>query len=287
MKREGLLEWLEANGGYRHTTAKQTALDVERLRRNYRAGRAVLDQCRRLDEQHSLGRYARFLEAAEPELDDAFDAAVREQVTRAKVPRGPFARERKKLAVRFLAEDWQRLVQALEDDKHRPEAIVLLVIARTGLRVGDVLRITRAALTEARKTRLLRIEIKGGREVLQPTEGAPDAWHRLDRNFRHGQTVAEWLCPNSASDLFSPASCPYKRVERHLHKLGKRLSIAGRMHTHRFRRTVAVQALVLTHDLNIVQQLLHHRSLASTMNYVDEFRRHDVAALQQKIREVP
>lgn len=52
-------------------------------------------------------------------------------------------------------------------------------------------------------------------------------------------------------------------------RLRRKVGITRRLTPHDFRRTTAVAAYELTHDLRVVQALLGHSELATTLHYLD------------------
>lgn len=264
---------------YRSTTARQTYARVRFAAEQWRTTGAIpksaVEACR---------RYALYLAEHPPAKASAFERWVLEHVepTRAMKPRsGP----RKLQAQRIPEHEWSRLVGHLEQDRKSREATVLMVMVATGHRIGDVLRITRRELDAAKRSGTLKLEVKGGHELQVPLGGAPEVWDRLSRTFRGGpdDTVALWVSEGSSADP-EAGGAAYKRCSRYLGRVGKQLRLSGRVHLHRLRRTVAVKALGISRDVHAVQQLLGHRSLASTLRYVDELRKEDVEKLQRQLR---
>lgn len=187
----------------------------------------------------------------------------------------------------FSDEEWALLATAL-DRRHDPEAVVLYLMACSGLRVGDVLPITKYAIEEGLKTGDVVLRKKGGDVVSVPVGGTAEAWQRLHDAMQYNASnggdlnVAGWVLDElTASPLAGDAA--YQRVNRYLKKLGRELDLSEPIHLHRMRRTVAVQALRVTKDSVGVQQLLGHQSHASTLVYLDEKRSDDVARLQRKL----
>lgn len=194
-------------------------------------------------------------------------------------------KRRKKVAASIPDADWQRLLDAIEADES-PAGRVLDVLAATGLRIGDALRITRKQADEARRTGRVVVEVKGGDDRLLPLDGAPRAWARLFEalDAARARNVALLVAPRGDGDSSSKAGA-YKAVERRLKELAEAAGTSGRVYLHRLRRTVGVQALRLTEDTVAVQQLLGHRSHATTLGYLDEARPDRVAELQRQVRE--
>jgi integrase len=190
---------------------------------------------------------------------------------------------RKRTAQGLSDAEWSALWRAVLAEP-APTARVLEAQMVSGLRVGDVLGITREALRRGVEHDQLRFFVKGGTERLLYTTPARETWERLfgifaGKSASEAHTVADAVCPDGGP------RCAYHAVERLARKLGRDLGV-DRLHTHRLRRTVAVQALRATGgDLVAVQQLLGHSSIQSTSRYVDEAQPERVAALSRALGE--
>jgi integrase len=185
-------------------------------------------------------------------------------------------------------EAWGRLLDltaegAAEGD---PQDAVLYLMMRTGLRIGDVLRLTRQRLQGGLRSEagVVRLVQKGGEERRLPVAGAPDAWQYLAEACAGAPTVALAVAPDSDGSPIAGAA-PYKRVQRRMHARADEAGVEGRMHTHRLRRTVAVQAIRSTGQVETARQLLGHRSLHATLRYVDEASPEDLARMQRDLAE--
>lgn len=194
---------------------------------------------------------------------------------------------------------WTRLLAWLEVPRQDPEietaVAVLGLEAATGLRIGDILRIPVRDLAEGLANGRIELEQKGGTRRVLYVAGAPEAWKRLGRACRAsgalrtlrpvvgGATnVASCVC---VSDDVSSSGCAYKRCERLLKQAQKELGL-DRLHTHRLRRTMAVQALRVTKDVSAVSEMLGHvPGSHATHGYIDEARPERVAELTQQVRE--
>ena len=276
MNEESFQRWLTGKG-YRPSTVTQTLREVRRGARHWHESGELLPEV-----EHSLRRYATFLREQGPSDDFGTAVAARGDL---KDVRGVGNRPRRKRVARsFEDSDWHKLGAALAADDS-PEGTVLLLMATTGHRVGDILRVGRSALTEAQDSGVLLLERKGGDLLQVPLEGARQAWDRLHNSWRAGpdDIVADWVCPECAGGPEAGGGA-YKRVQRKLKRLGAELGMTGRVHLHRMRRTVGVRALRTSGDVHLVSQLLGHRRLSTTEGYVDEVRSDDVAELQKKLR---
>lgn len=284
----GFGAWL-ARVGYREQTVTATLTDARQVVRWSAEARPLPARLRR-----SALRALDYLREAGPEADPAL-VAVRDALEGLSAaqdgPEEPRSRRlrgkarRKRRAASIGDAEWQRLLDEVEADEE-PAGLVLAVLCATGLRVGDALRLTRRQADEARRTGRLSLEVKGGDERTLPLDGAPEAWDRLFAALDEAKakSVALLVAPRSDGDPSSKGAA-YKAVERKLHALAEEAGVSGRVHLHRLRRTVGVQALRLTEDTVAVQQLLGHRSHATTLGYLDEARPERVAELQRAVRE--
>lgn len=269
--------------GYREQTADSyrrivaRTLDVERpLCRQY--------------EFAAMGRYADFLEATGKTAE-----AVRERATPPKVTRVARRREAqsrtKARSTSIPDHEWQALAEALASTPS-PEARCLEVMLATGLRVGDLLAVRRDALVSASKSGKLRLETKGGEQRILPMG---EEWRALLAAWKAGEkavgvtedgwwpTVGAWLCRRPGL-VDGADAAGYKRLQRALKAAAEEAEIDDRVHLHRLRRTVAVQALRTTRDTATVMQMLGHRNIQTTAGYLDEARPDDIAELGEKLR---
>lgn len=198
----------------------------------------------------------------------------------------PKGTKRKKTAVSIKTSEWARLFPVVEAEDTL-EAAATLVMLETGLRVGDVFRVQRARLAEALATDTgFELEVKGGKRREMLIAFAPDAWQRLaDVWARLAPSAKRFdaaLCPNSVADV--RYDCAARRMQRALKRYARAAKVSGRIFTHRIRRTVLVQALNATGDIQKVQQLAGHASPLITMRYTDEPRLDGVTDLLDSLR---
>lgn len=201
--------------------------------------------------------------------------------------RGVAARRRNRSRPTRSLDDaaWDALVTRLHD-AGTPAERVLLVMAATGLRVGDVLRITRGAALAARRDGQIQLELKGGRTWTIALDGAPEAWDALLDPFLRSRMpdVAHYVAPGLRADPQAVgASGAYQAVRRTLRRICNELSITEDVWTHRIRRSVGVRAYRETTDVLAVRDLLGHVSPRTTLVYLDEARLERAADLQRKL----
>lgn len=160
---------------------------------------------------------------------------------------------------------WAELYACLECDPS-PAAAVVRVIASTGLRVGDVLRLPPRAIYDAlvREDGLLSAVVKGGKVVNSSVAGASrEDWERLYDLIRTSPNIPLAVAP--AGDGSPDAGhAAYMATARALRACGKGF------HLHRLRRTVAVQLDREGIDIHKIAKQLGHKSIATTAGYTDE-----------------
>jgi len=208
-----------------------------------------------------------------------------------KVLGGRRSREPKRVnvAVSFERKDYDELVRRAEADGTAP-ACVLLVIARTGLRVGDVLRTPVGALREGvkRADGVVTLVVKGEKPTVYSVRGgglAEKAWRALLESLRaapSGWTVAEGVMEQAGASAEAGQGA-YERVRRALERLGADADVSGRLHLHRFRRSVAVYLAAAGATEAQIQSAMIHTSPATTRGYMDEARALESARLLGRI----
>jgi len=194
------------------------------------------------------------------------------------------AQDRKKRREISMSDpDWRRFV-ALLHQSDDPRDAVLYVMSQTALRVGDVLRLTRQRITGGLQSGRIRLVQKGGGERILPVDGAPAAWAKLADAVVGYETMAYAVSPRgNGSAMGSDAA--YQAVARRLKAIGKELGVKGKMHTHRLRRTVAIQTLRVTGSQDMARRMLGSSSLGAVQPYIDEARPEELAEAQRKMAE--
>ena len=135
-------------------------------------------------------------------------------------------------------EQWLAIAAELEADEEMPKALraALLMMTLRGLRCGDVLRLGRKALLEARRTGSLRLVAKGERLIhvnAEPLLGAIETL--LAKPWKDAKTVAD-LITSGRRECRHASSV--RAVRRALDEVADRLGIDKRdLYPHRFRHT--------------------------------------------------
>ena len=272
-----LVAWMQGRA-YAARTIIATRVDLRTARKYAAEGRT---------SEHLRALVRRVIAAAE-DLDDADLRGLAGKLSAAVPPTrtasrfgGRAPRKKGREARSFSDDDWTRLLARLGNT---PPELVLRLMAATGLRVGDVLRLDRETLLEAQTSGEVLLRLKGGVEVRQRIDGAPEEWAALWRVFRvsGAPDVTRWVSPRCKST--GGASGGYQVIRRAFARACADAGITEATWTHRIRRTVGVRAYRVTEDMLAVRDLLGHRRAVTTETYLSEARPDRVAALQQKIR---
>jgi site-specific recombinase XerD len=150
----------------------------------------------------------------------------------------------------------QRLLDAIESTKHR--AIVMTAYG-SGLRISEVCGLKISDIDSQRMT--LRVLGKGGREryVMLPER----VLFLLRRYWVAERPSKPWLFPGQQAGCpASPAS-----VRHYLHAAAEKTGLRKRVTPHVLRHTFATHLLELGTDVRVIQMLLGHRSIRTTMRY--------------------
>lgn len=181
----------------------------------------------------------------------------------------------------FDDEAWSKLVGALSADE-TPAGRVLDLIGATGLRIGDVLRVTAQALEEGWVVGAYVLRLKGDKPWRIEHAAAPTQWTRLHTlvHDHKAPDVASLVSPGSKAGWL-PGGAAYQRVRRRLVEHCKQLDIEERVWLHRMRKTVGEQIYEMTGDLVAVRDALGHENISTSAHYVNPDHAARTTALQQ------
>lgn len=278
--------WLLAEG-YRPATVRVAVTAAKRIagqvarKEALSANASTITEIRRIQLYLGDGTPARMRLA----FDDVRERFQRARATPLQKRRDQQERAQRK-SVSYSDEDWRKLTRRLRRDAGRGDTVsaALLVLTETGCRIGDILPVTRQRLLGGVRAGQIRLVQKGGTERVLPV---PDdsAWRTLHEVWsgRPGATVAHLLSPGGEGDTLAGRGA-YQAARRALTRAHEDLELHGRPHLHRLRRTVGVQSIRETSDIELTRQLLGQASLSSTQTYVDEARTDDLEVLQSKIK---
>jgi site-specific recombinase XerD len=169
----------------------------------------------------------------------------------------PFPKQPKRLPVVLSRAELARFFAALPNRKHRT---VLMTMYAAGLRLSEALR--------------LRVsDVDGGRQCLRVAQGkgqkdrytllAPTLLQQL-RAYWKVTRPSGWLFPGGRPEQPLTATA----IQRRCAPAARRAGLAKRVSTHTMRHCFATHLLEAGTDLRTIQQLLGHRSLATTAVYL-------------------
>ncbi len=164
----------------------------------------------------------------------------------------------------LTVEQWKAYIDVVQRSRmNAPTRATILVMAQRGLRVSDVLRITRKAALESLRSGKLAYEGKGGKRIEIAVRPIREAIEILT-------ALPDWEC---VADLFGvDRETAANRVRRAVARCGAALKITG-AHPHQLRRTYAL-AFLKEHDgdpqaiMKLVAHM-HWSGVAVAAGYVD------------------
>lgn len=167
-------------------------------------------------------------------------------------------------------EEMRRLEDAAEAERDK---LIVRLLADTGIRVGELIKLCTGDLVESGRDRFLKIEGKGGRDRLVPI--APRIHQRLDRYIRRTRPDASsnrifvGLRRGRSGD-YEPLTS--SGVEQLVRVLGEKASIKRRVHPHLFRHSAITDQLRKGVNPLLVAKNAGHSSLsmiARTYSHLD------------------
>jgi integrase len=264
---EGFALWLETTGHGRSTVEKYTFITRRFLKWCTIHESDYLTADRYAVTAH-LGDLAKTLrpatvDAAHTALRVYYDFLIDEGLSQLANPaRGV---KRRKRACRpteaFTADELRRLFDAVQS--HR-EMAILLILINTGLRRGEIIAIKRNDLNW--ETGVLSIFGKGSK--WRQVRLTPMTLEAL------AQALAfdEWLFPHHAVTF-----------SRMIKSLGERARIRGRMHPHRFRKTMATLFLDAGGTAEELMVILGHETVGMSLKYAEAGKTQRALARMQQI----
>lgn len=133
----------------------------------------------------------------------------------------------------------------------------LLLCLDSAMRFSEAIQVGPHNYDAARGTAC--VQLKGGRTAEIPVSSRAAAIiAAADQLTRRGESYVLTLCA-----VAHPES-----VRMQFNRLKKKLAIRKELHIHDLRRTTATRAYEATKDLRVVQQLLNHESMVSTVRYI-------------------
>lgn len=189
------------------------------------------------------------------------DTALLARLKRIRLP--PAVRVKPK--VELSLEVWRVVVKHLQQaDIAEPMRAVLLIMAKRGLRSGDVLRIRRKEVLEALRTNVLAYEGKGGKRIEYDATPILPELEALAKETGWG--VVRELVGGKAKKTSS------NRVRNELHRQARAIKVDD-LYPHRLRRTYATHFLKRLHNnpqaLLMLTKHMSWSNINTAAGYVD------------------
>jgi integrase len=234
------------------------------------AGEDFLTQ-RLTDARHDLG--AKTLHTNKAALaawaDFTGDTELKKRLDRIKLPPAIRAKAKKGLSTA----EWKTLMATVKTARLEPAIrATILIMARRGFRIADVLRLKKREIADALRTGTLSFEGKGRRrrEIdVAPIKEALELLH----GERGSWAMVEDLITATTREGLHRRKMAAKRVAAALRRCAKKAKVPG-VHPHRLRRTYAMRFLELFQgDPQALIKLQKHMGWANmntALSYVDE-----------------
>ena len=174
------------------------------------------------------------------------------------IARLPYARREKRLPAILSPDEVGRLLEAVEDRRHR---LVLVTVYAAGLRVSEVVALRLSDIDSERMTIQVR-QGKGRKDRLVML--SPVLLEELRRYCRWARP-ADWLFPGQKPGRPLTTRTVQKVCQKAVAAAG--LGSERRITVHTLRHSFATHLLEEGTDLRVIQTLLGHSSLRSTAVY--------------------
>lgn len=274
-KIQGFKAWL-VNRGRATDTADGYANDVKAT---YRHPQAPLGRLR--DKTLAPKTLRRSVASLRAWCKFTKDSALLEQISDIRLP-PPM---RKVAKVPLTREEWDELVEEIDKAHYVSpyERACLGIMAVRGIRVGDVLRMKRVDLANAKASGVLSYEAKTGKRIelsIKPIAEYIDILLKEEG----------WEC---VRDLISSRSqipgakqdSASQQLSRALKKVGEKIGIRGKeLYPHRLRRTYASHFLVAAgNDLEKLRQHMSWSNIGTASGYADHSRAAELDEIADKM----
>ncbi len=269
--------WLEKRGRAQ-STVRQYCRTLRRLLSLKDPASPLLDRCNSPMYRHSMAAALRSW------ANFTNDEQLVERIADMRLPsrlrqgnRDPLERER-----------WFDIVAQIERSQLAPACrAALSAIGLRGLRCGDVLRLSRKALSEARRVGVLKIVAKGERLIRVNAEPLAAAIESLlSLSWRNADTVADLISPNSQARCAHASAA--RAIRRALDQVADDLKMERcDLYPHRFRHTYVHHFLSeLQGDpeaLVKVQQQMGWARMETAGSYMRRARQAELDAVESKL----
>ena len=161
---------------------------------------------------------------------------------------------------KFLDDDQAARFMAAATRLDPQRRLVVEMLARTGLRIGEFCELTHDAIVTMNETHWLRVPVG----KLHTDRYVPLLPSIVDLH----RTWLAWNGPNNTGRLISNKGRPLSvDVVRRIVKACARIAGIGHVHPHQLRHTLATQSINNGMSLEAIAQMLGHRSMRMTLVY--------------------
>ena len=178
-----------------------------------------------------------------------------------KLAQVPWPKKDRKLPQPVEASDIQKMIQVCGNIKHK--AIICLLYG-CGLRVSEVLNL-KAEHIDSKAMIINIIAGKGKKDRIVMLDGG---LLELLRTYYVAYQPQEYLFNGQFSNQYSERS-----INQFLKLYAKKAQVRGRIHAHLLRHSFATHALEAGTDISLIQKLLGHNSIKTTLIYTHVSRR--------------
>lgn len=149
---------------------------------------------------------------------------------------------------------------AIAEIDREPVRTILELLPRTGLRIGEICKLTVDDVEETSEGTFLVFRGKGDKERVVPLVGSGD---ELLSAYMDEHNPTKWLFPGYCGKHITPHA-----VRRYTRAIAQRHPDLSGLSPHVLRHTFASMALRRGIDLRTLQELLGHSSIVTTQRYL-------------------
>lgn len=191
-------------------------------------------------------------------------------------------KQRKSRPYALAQDEYFRFLEIVDEEVDDPvEWGAIILIATTGMRVGDVLGLDQAGLVEALKGSVVQVAQKGGkrRDLSLSSESQQQAAQALISALRRPQERV-WRAQGLRLNASSPAAVS-ERLRRRIAALGKAAGLDVHVTPQVLRKSLGDLIYEESgHDMRLVAQALGHDNVRTTENHYQNHGR------PEKLREI-
>jgi site-specific recombinase XerD len=175
-----------------------------------------------------------------------------------KLDRVPYPKSDKKLPIVLSVDEIQRLFDVCDNTKHK---VILALLYSCGLRVGELINLKWSHIDRSRQI----INIVQGKGKKDRQVGLPDHIIPLLEKYYYEYRSVEYVL----NGQFPKKELRYsdRSVNEVLKQLGQKSGLKKDIHAHLIRHCYATHLVENGTDINLIQKLLGHSKVSTTMIY--------------------